>query len=77
MANYTTHTSDKKKKTALTLCCIGLAGIGGLHYFYVGRIGAGLLHLFTAGLFLIGTISDLIKISMGGFRDNVGVPLRG
>lgn len=76
MANYVTNTSDKKKGTALILCCIGFIGIGGLHYFYVGRIGKGILYLLTGGLFLIGTIADLIKISTGGFTDNVGAPLR-
>ena len=76
MANYVTSTSDKKKKTALILCCLGFAGLGGLHHFYVGKIGKGLLYFLTAGLFLIGTTVDLISISMGSFRDNVGAPLR-
>lgn len=76
MANYVTQTSDKSKTTALILCCIGYLGIGGLHYFYVGRIGKGLLYLITGGLFIIGTIADTIKIASGGFVDNVGAPLR-
>lgn len=74
MANYTTLTSDKSKKTALILCAVG--GIFGLHYFYVGKIGKGFLYLFTAGLFVFGWIADLIKISTGGFKDNSGAPLR-
>ena len=76
MANYTTSTSDKNKSTAAILCAVGFLGIAGLHLFYVGRIGKGLLYFCTMGLFLIGTIADLIKISTGGFRDNVGAPLR-
>jgi len=76
MANYVTQTSDKQKKKALICCLLGLVGLGGIHMFYVGRIGAGILYFCTAGLFLFGTISDLIKISTGGFRDNAGAPLR-
>lgn len=74
MANYTTITSDKNKKTAL-LCCI-FGGFFGIHLFYVGRIGRGLLYLFTGGLFGIGWIVDIIKISTGSFRDNANAPLR-
>lgn len=68
MANYVTNTSDKSKKTALMLCIFG--GIFGLHHFYVGRIGKGILYLFTGGLFTLGWIADMIKIPTGGFKDN-------
>lgn len=74
MTNYTTITSDKSKKTALILCV--LLGYLGVHYFYVGRIGKGILYLFTGGIFCIGWIVDIIKIASGGFTDNVGAPLR-
>lgn len=74
MSNYVTNTSDKSKKTALILCACG--GFFGLHLFYVGRIGKGLLYLCTVGLFMFGWIADIISISTGGFRDNVGAPLR-
>ena len=74
MANYVTQTSDKSKKTALILCILG--GFFGLHLFYVGKIGKGLLYFITAGLFCFGWIADIIKISTGGFKDNAGAPLR-
>ena len=74
MANYQTMTSDKNKDTALWLCIFG--GIFGLHQFYVGKIGKGLLYLCTAGLFCFGWMGDIVKISLGNFRDNVGAPLR-
>ena len=76
MANYVIVTSDKKRKAALILCLLGFLGLGGLHKFYVGKIGAGVLYFLTVGIFLFGTIADLIKISTGSFRDNVGAPLR-
>ncbi|MEA4901899.1 TM2 domain-containing protein [Desulfitobacterium sp.] len=74
--NYVTVKSEKSKKTALILCCLGFFCFAGLHYFYVGRIGKGLLYLFTLGFFLIGTIADVFKIAGGGFVDSAGAPLR-
>lgn len=74
MANYSTLTSDKSKKTALILCTLG--GFFGLHQYYVGKIGTGLLYTFTGGLFLIGWLLDLVKIATGSFKDNAGAPLR-
>jgi TM2 domain-containing membrane protein YozV len=71
---YMTMTSDKSKMVALILCILG--GFFGLHYFYVGRIGKGLLYLCTAGLFGIGWFIDIIVIVAGGFKDNAGAPLR-
>ena len=75
MANYyVLYTSDKSKTIALILCIF--LGYLGAHYFYVGRIGRGLVALFTLDFFFIGWIIDIIKIATGGFRDNVGAPLR-
>ena len=74
MADYATITRDKKKSVALLLCIF--LGEFGAHHFYVGRIGMGFLYFFTAGLFGIGWIIDIIKIINGSFRDNVGTPLR-
>lgn len=73
---YVTIASDKSKKTATILCCIGFLGIGGLHEFYVGRFGKGLIKLFTANWFVIGTIIDLIKLLNGTFADANGQPLK-
>ena len=74
MTHYVTNTSNKSRLVALLLCIF--LGEFGAHRFYVGKIGTGLLYLFTAGLFGIGWIIDLIKICLGSFRDNVGEPLR-
>ena len=74
MANYMTIASDKSKKVALILCI--LFGIMGIHYFYVGRIGKGLVFMCTGGMFGIGWILDIIKIATGGFKDNSGQYLR-
>ena len=76
MANYTTITSDKSKKTALGLCCLGFLGLGGIHDFYLGNYGKGIIKICTINWFIIGTILDLVKIASGGYRDNSGQALR-
>ncbi len=63
----------KKKFTALLLCFF--LGFFGVHRFYVGKSGTGILYLLTAGLFGIGVLIDFIIILIGGFRDKAGQPL--
>ena len=72
--NYVTVSSDKSKWTAFFLCLFG--GWLGLHQFYVGKIGKGLLYAFTFGLFMFGWFADCVRILTGSFRDSSGAPLR-
>ena len=65
--------SDKDKWIAFFLCFF-LGGLGA-HRFYVGKIGTGILYLFTGGLFGIGTLIDFIMILCGTFTDEDGRPL--
>ncbi len=65
----------KSKMVALILCILGFFGLAGLHRMYVGKVGSGVLYLFTYGICLVGTILDLISIISGGFRDSYGQPL--
>ena len=51
---------SKNKWVALFLCLF--LGCYGAHKFYEGRIGMGILYLFTAGLFCIGWIVDCIRL---------------
>ena len=74
MANFITTTSDKSRGLALFLCIF--LGWAGIHHFYVGRIGKGILYMITFGFFCIGWFIDCFKILLGSFRDNVGAPLR-
>lgn len=57
-----------KSRTIALILCVFLGYLGG-HYFYVGKFGMGLLYFFTAGLFGIGWIVDIIRIAMGNFQD--------
>lgn len=50
----------KNKWVALLLCLF--LGYFGAHKFYEGKIGMGILYLFTGGLFGIGVIIDIIAI---------------
>lgn len=65
--NMKTNCSPKNKLAALMLCIF--FGFLGIHYFYVKRIGMGILYLFTFGLFGIGWFIDIIRIACGTFRD--------
>jgi len=66
--------SSKSKIVALFLCFF--FGVLGVHRFYVGKAGTGVLYLFTGGVWVIGAIIDFIKILSGTFRDGLGLPLR-
>lgn len=66
---------SKKNKVVALLLCIFLGWLG-VHRFYVGKIGTGILYLFTGGLFGIGWIIDIIVIAVGSFKDKFDLPLR-
>lgn len=60
-----------KSRTATLLLCLFL-GVLGVHRFYVGKIGTGILWLLTLGLLGIGELIDFIMIVVGKFKDKQG-----
>jgi len=68
--------SRKEKETALILAVLGVFGVAGIHRFYTGKIGTGILWLLTGGLLYIGTIVGIVKIANGNFRDKEGAVIR-
>lgn len=53
---------DNRLLISYLLWLVGWAGIPGMHRLYNGKIGTGLLWLFTFGLFGIGQLIDLFLV---------------
>lgn len=65
-----------KEKDWLTCLLLEIFfGCLGIHRFYVGKTGSGILYLITCGVFGIGWLVDLIKILTGKFTDKAGHPI--
>ncbi len=56
------HRSKECNKWVALILCI-IFGVFGAHKFYEGKIGMGILYLFTMGLGLIGVVVDIIIIA--------------
>lgn len=63
--------SEEKTGIVALLLCIFL-GYLGIHRFYVGKTGTGILYLLTGGFLGIGVIIDIIMIAVGSFTDKSG-----
>ena len=57
---YVPMGKPKNKWVALVLCFF--FGVFGIHRFYEGKIGTGIIWLLTVGLFGIGAFIDFIRI---------------
>ena len=66
--------SEKGFVPTLLLCL--LLGTLGIHRFYVGKIGTGILQLITLGGLGIWTLVDLIMVITGNFKDKKGLPIK-
>lgn len=62
--------SEKGFVPALLLCFF--LGFLGVHRFYVGKVGTGILMLLTFGGLGIWTLIDFVMIAVGSFRDKEG-----
>jgi TM2 domain-containing membrane protein YozV len=66
-----TESTGTKSWLATLLLCLFLGGLG-VHRFYTGKIGTGILMLITFGGVGIWTLVDLIMIAVGKFKDKQG-----
>ncbi|HET6304109.1 MAG TPA: TM2 domain-containing protein [Myxococcota bacterium] len=57
------------------LLCFFL-GTFGIHRFYVGRIGTGIVQLLTFGGLGIWALVDFIMVVTGNFKDGQGLPIK-
>ncbi len=62
------------RMTTLILCLF--LGWAGIHRFYVGKTGTGILYLCSFGLVGFGWLFDLLAILTGSFRDARGFKLK-
>lgn len=64
------NNTNKSQLVAIVLCLIG--GIIGLHRFYLGYIGIGIIQLLTLGFFGIWFLIDLIRLLTGSLKPKHG-----
>jgi TM2 domain-containing membrane protein YozV len=66
--------SDKSRLVAFLLCFF--LGYLGIHRFYTGKIGTGIIWLLTLGCLGFGTLIDWIMILCGTFKDKQGLVVK-
>ena len=64
------ESSEKGFVPTLLLCFF--LGFLGVHRFYVGKIGTGILMLITFGGFGIWALIDFVMIAVSAFKDKEG-----
>ena len=60
-----------KSRLVVSLLCFFLGWLG-VHRYYVGKIGTGILMTLTLGGFGFWVVADLIVVVCGAFRDTQG-----
>jgi len=69
-ASLSKNASNKSKIIAILLCFF--LGCLGIHRFYVGKVGTGILQLLTFGGIGIWALIDLIMLILEKFTDGDG-----
>ena len=73
--NETAVEKSEKGFVATLLLALFLGGLG-VHRFFVGKIGTGVLQLITLGGLGIWALIDVIMIVVGSFKDKDGLPIK-
>lgn len=68
--------SKSVKSYTATLLLVLVFGLLGGHRFYAGKVGTGILFLFTVGFFGIGWVIDIFTVAFGNFTDKSGQFIR-
>lgn len=63
--------TGSKSWLATLLLCLFLGGLG-VHRFYTGKVGTGILQLLTLGGLGLWVLIDFIVIAIGKFTDKQG-----
>lgn len=71
-----TESGNSEKSFVATLLLCVLLGVFGVHRFYVGKVGTGIIQLLTLGGLGIWALVDLIMIATQTFKDSDGLPIK-
>ena len=70
-----TEETSGKSFVATLILCILLGGLG-VHRFYVGKVGTGIIMLLTLGGLGIWQLIDIIRIAIQKFKDSDGAVIK-
>ncbi len=76
MTDQTSQPVMGEKGFVPTILLCFFLGTFGIHRFYVGKIGTGILMLLTLGGLGIWTLIDFVMIVVGSFKDSKGLDLK-
>lgn len=66
---------SEKAFVPILLLCFFLGALG-VHRFYAGKVGTGILMLLTFGGLGIWALIDFVIIACGSFKDGQGLPIK-
>jgi len=66
--------SEKEFVPTVLLCYF--LGIFGVHRFYAGKVGTGILMVLTLGGLGFWAMIDFVMIVCGSFKDGQGLPIK-
>ncbi len=72
----TDEQKSKENKWLMTLLLCWFLGVFGIHRFYTGHTGIGVVQLLTLGGCGIWTLIDFIIIIIGNYKDADGNPIK-